>query len=104
MEDLVLALPLLVTSVMFAAIMVVRLRRLGTTTAVSPLVAAEGAERMWRYAKWSGGAVSLLIALSVTFWGVRSRSVWAPAFVGSLAIFGVWIGMAVLFRPKRLAG
>lgn len=105
LEDLVLTLPLLVISLTFAAIMMARLRRLDRTpTDASPLEAAAGVERMWRYAKWCGGGVSLLIVLSMSIWGARSRSVWTPALVGGFAILGTWIGMAVFFRPKRRAG
>ena len=101
LEDLVLTIPFLVTSVAFAVIMFTRLRQVSRTPSVAlPLASSALAERMWRYARWSRWIVSLIISLSMVAWGVRSQSVLAPLLVGLFAVMATWIGLAIFFRPR----
>ncbi len=101
LEDLVLSVPLLISSVGCAVFMARRLRRGGPEVQVlPPLEPAAAGQKIWRIAKWTTGIVSLFVVLYTSIWALRSGTLLTPVLVGGVTLGASWTAIAMFFRRK----
>jgi uncharacterized membrane protein len=101
-EELVWWVPLFVSSLVTAIMMILRLRSRSSGDATVPPRPGAEIQRLWRrLEKAAAGIGVLLIILYTTAWTVRTGDLALQVLVGSITLVVYWIFMLILLRILR---